>query len=96
MKVVLAYSGGLDTTVLLTWLQEKYNAEVICYCSNVGQEEELDGLEEKALKHGAVKCYVDDVQEEFAADYIYPMMQANAIYAAITFPIILDLPPAAS
>ena len=80
MKVVLAYSGGLDTTVLLTWLQEKYNAEVICYCSNVGQEEELDGLEEKALKHGAVKCYVDDVQEEFAADYIYPMMQANAIY----------------
>jgi argininosuccinate synthase len=80
MKVVLAYSGGLDTTVLLTWLQEKYNAEVICYCSNVGQEEELDGLEAKALKHGAVKCYVDDVQEEFAADYIYPMMQANAIY----------------
>ena len=80
MKVVLAYSGGLDTTVLLTWLQEKYDAEVICYCSNVGQEEELDGLEEKALKHGAVKCYVDDVQEEFAADYIYPMLQANAIY----------------
>ncbi len=80
MKVVLAYSGGLDTTVLLTWLQEKYDAEVICYCSNVGQEEELDGLEEKALKHGAVKCYVDNVEEEFAADYIYPIMQANAIY----------------
>lgn len=80
MKVVLAYSGGLDTTVLLTWLQEKYDAEVVCYCANVGQEEELDGLEEKALKHGAVKCYVDNVQEEFAADYIYPMMQANAIY----------------
>jgi argininosuccinate synthase len=80
MKVVLAYSGGLDTTVLLTWLQEKYAAEVICYCANVGQEEELDGLEEKALQHGAVKCYVDNVEEEFAADYIYPMMQANAIY----------------
>ncbi len=80
MKVVLAYSGGLDTTVLLTWLQETYNAQVICYCANVGQEEELDGLQEKALKHGAVKCYVDDVQEAFAADYIYPMMQANAIY----------------
>ena len=80
MKVVLAYSGGLDTTVLLTWLQEKYNAEVICYCANVGQAEELDGLEEKALKHGAVKCYVDDVQEIFAAEYIYPIMQANAIY----------------
>ncbi len=80
MKVVLAYSGGLDTTVLLTWLQEKYDAEVICYCANVGQEEELDGLEEKALAHGAVKCYVDNVEEEFAADYIFPMMQANAIY----------------
>ena len=80
MKVVLAYSGGLDTTVLLTWLQEKYNAEVICYCANVGQEEELDGLEEKALKHGAVKCYVDNVEEEFARDFIFPMMQANAIY----------------
>ncbi len=80
MKVVLAYSGGLDTTVLLTWLQEKYNAEVICYCANVGQEDELDGLEEKALKHGAVKCYVDNIEEDFAKDYIYPMMQANAIY----------------
>ena len=80
MKVVLAYSGGLDTTVLLTWLQEKYDAEVICYCSNVGQDEELEGLEARALEHGAVKCYVDDVQEEFARDYIFPMMQANAIY----------------
>ncbi len=80
MKVVLAYSGGLDTTVLLTWLQEKYDAEVVCYCANLGQEEELDGLEERALKHGAAKCIVDDVQEEFAKDYIYPIMQANAIY----------------
>ena len=80
MKVVLAYSGGLDTTVLLTWLQEKYNADVICYCANVGQDDELDGLEAQALKHGAVKCYVDDVQNEFVADYIFPMMQANAIY----------------
>ena len=80
MKVVLAYSGGLDTTVLLTWLQEKYDAEVICYCANVGQEEELDGLEEKAMKHGASKCIVDNIEEEFAKDYIFPMMQANAIY----------------
>ncbi len=80
MKVILAYSGGLDTTVLLTWLQEKYDAEVICYCANVGQGEELDGLEEKALKHGAAKCYVDNVEEDFAKDYIFPMMQANAIY----------------
>jgi len=80
MKVVLAYSGGLDTTVLLTWLQEQFNAEVICYCANVGQEEELDGLEEKAMKHGASKCIVDNIEEEFAKDYIFPMMQANAIY----------------
>ena len=80
MKVVLAYSGGLDTTVLLTWLQETYKAQVICYCSNVGQEEELDGLEAKALKHGAIKCIVDDVREEFARDFVFPMMQANAIY----------------
>lgn len=80
MKVILAYSGGLDTTVLLTWLQEKYDAEVICYCANVGQEDELDGLEQRAIEHGAVKCYVDDVQEEFTADYVFPMMQANAIY----------------
>jgi len=80
MKVVLAYSGGLDTTVLLTWLQEKYDAEVICYCANVGQEEELDGLEEKALKHGAARCVVDNLEEEFARDYIFPIMQANAIY----------------
>ncbi len=80
MKVVLAYSGGLDTTVLLMWLQEQYNAEVVCYCANVGQGDELDGLEEKALQHGAVKCYADDVEEEFARDYIFPMMQANAIY----------------
>ena len=80
MKVVLAYSGGLDTTVLLTWLQEKYDAEVICYCADLGQEEELDGLEERALSHGAAKCFVDNVQEEFARDYIYPIMQANAIY----------------
>ena len=80
MKVILAYSGGLDTTVLLTWLQEKYDAEVICYCANVGQEDELDGLEQRAIEHGAVKCYVDDVQEEFTKDYVFPMMQANAIY----------------
>ena len=80
MKVILAYSGGLDTTVLLTWLQEKYDAEVICYCANVGQEDELDGLEQRAIEHGAVKCYVDDVQEEFTADYVFPMMQANAMY----------------
>ena len=80
MKVVLAYSGGLDTTVLLTWLQETYDAEVICYCANVGQEEELEGLEQRALDHGAKKCFIDDVQEEFVNDYVFPIFQANAIY----------------
>ncbi|MDT8390758.1 MAG: argininosuccinate synthase [Lentisphaeria bacterium] len=80
MKVVLAYSGGLDTSVILTWLQEKYNAEVITFCADLGQEEELDGLDEKALAHGAVKSYVEDLTDTFAADYIFPMMQANAIY----------------
>ncbi len=80
MKVVLAYSGGLDTSCILTWLQEKYNAEVITYCADVGQEEELDGLHEKAKACGAVKSYVEDLTEEFAKDFIFPMFQANAIY----------------
>ncbi len=80
MKVVLAYSGGLDTSCILTWLQEKYQAEVITYCANVGQEEELDGLHEKAKACGAVKSYIEDLTEEFARDFIFPMFQANAIY----------------
>lgn len=80
MKVVLAYSGGLDTSVILKWLQEKYDADVITFCADVGQEEELDGLHEKAKATGAVKSYIDDLTEEFAADFIFPMMQANAIY----------------
>jgi argininosuccinate synthase len=80
MKIVLAYSGGLDTSVLLAWLKETYQAEVIAFCADVGQEEELHGLEEKALKTGASKCYIDDLTEEFARDFIFPMIQANAIY----------------
>ncbi|HAN82157.1 MAG: argininosuccinate synthase [Akkermansiaceae bacterium] len=80
MKIVVAYSGGLDTSVLLLWLKEKYNAEIIAYCADVGQAEELDGLEEKALSTGASKCYIGDLKEEFAGDYIYPMFQANAVY----------------
>ena len=80
MKVILAYSGGLDTSCILTWLQEKYNAEVITYCADVGQAEELDGIDEKALACGAKKSYVEDLNEEFAKDYIFPMFQANAIY----------------
>ena len=79
-KVVLAYSGGLDTSCLLTWLKETYGCEVVCFCANVGQEEELTGLDEKAKKTGASKCYIRDLEEEFARDYVFPMMQANAIY----------------
>ncbi|MEN9470027.1 MAG: hypothetical protein RL630_1760 [Verrucomicrobiota bacterium] len=79
-KIVVAYSGGLDTSVILNWLKETYGAEIIAFCADVGQAEELDGLEEKALKTGASKCYVDDLCSEFARDFIFPMMQAGAIY----------------
>ncbi len=80
MKIVVAYSGGLDTSVLLMWLKETYAADVIAFCADVGQGEELDGLEEKALTTGASKCFVGDMREEFARDFIYPMFQANALY----------------
>jgi argininosuccinate synthase len=80
MKIVLAYSGGLDTSVLLTWLKEKYNAEIIAFCADVGQEEELRGLRQKAKRTGASKMYIDNLQDEFARDFIYPIMQAGAIY----------------
>src|SRR5262245_23919161 len=80
MKIVLAYSGGLDTSVLLLWLKEKYDAEMIAFCANIGQEEELKGLDKKARQTGASKLYIDDLQEEFARDFIFPMIQAGAIY----------------
>lgn len=80
MKIVLAYSGGLDTSVILSWIKEKYDAEIVAYCANIGQEEELKGLEGKARKTGAAKCYIADLQEEFARDFIFPMIQAGAIY----------------
>jgi len=80
MKILVAYSGGLDTSVLLKWLKEKYSAEIIAYCADVGQADELDGLEEKALGTGASKYFLGDLKEEFARDYIFPMIQANAIY----------------
>ncbi|MCX7590868.1 MAG: argininosuccinate synthase, partial [Kiritimatiellae bacterium] len=80
MKIVLAYSGGLDTSVILSWLKESYDAEVIAFCANIGQEEELEGLEKKALSTGATRCYISDLREEFARDFIFPMMQAGAIY----------------
>ncbi|MEM9017594.1 MAG: argininosuccinate synthase domain-containing protein, partial [Verrucomicrobiota bacterium] len=79
-KIVVAYSGGLDTSVLLTWLRDTYEAEVVAYCADVGQGEELDGLEEKALNTGASACIIDDLKDTFAAEFIFPMIQAEAIY----------------
>ena len=70
-KIVVAYSGGLDTSVILKWVRDEYDAEVIAYCADVGQEEELDGLEDKALNTGASKCIIDDLRAEFASDYIF-------------------------
>src|SRR5438093_5106826 len=80
MKIVLAYSGGLDTSVILRWLKENYEAEIIAFCADIGQEEELEDLEAKALRTGASKCYIDNLQGEFARDFIFPMIQAGAIY----------------
>ena len=79
-KVVLAYSGGLDTSIIVPWLIENYCCEVICYTADLGQEQELDGLEEKALKIGASKVIVEDLREEFLTDYIFPTMRAGAVY----------------
>ena len=79
-KIVLAYSGGLDTSVILTWLRETYGAEVIAFCADVGQDEELDGLDEKARATGASKCVIADLKEEFARDFCFPMLRANAVY----------------
>jgi argininosuccinate synthase len=79
-KAVLAYSGGLDTSVIVPWLKNNYGCEVICVTANLGQEEELEGLEEKALASGASKAYIEDLREEFITDYIYPTLMAGAIY----------------
>ena len=80
-KVVLAYSGGLDTSIIIPWLKENYNnCEVICVSGNVGQASELEGLEEKAIKTGASKIYIEDLTKEFIEDYIYPTLKAGAVY----------------
>ena len=79
-KVVLAYSGGLDTSVMIPWLKDHYDCEVVAMCANLGQADELDGLEEKAIKTGACAVYIEDLREEFITDYIYPTMRAGAIY----------------
>ena len=82
-KIVLAYSGGLDTSVMLRWLKEQYGCEVVCYCADVGQGEEMDGLEAKALATGASKLYVEDLREEFVREYVWTAVKANAVYEGV-------------
>jgi argininosuccinate synthase len=79
-KVVLAYSGGLDTSVILRWLIETYGCEVVAFCADLGQEEDLEAVRAKALKTGASKVFIDDLREEFAKEYVFPMLRANAVY----------------
>ncbi|HEX8198523.1 MAG TPA: argininosuccinate synthase [Pyrinomonadaceae bacterium] len=82
-KVILAYSGGLDTSAMLLWLKEKYDCEVVCFCADVGQGEELSGLDEKAKATGASKLYVEDLREEFVRDYVWTAVKANALYEGV-------------
>ena len=82
-KIVLAYSGGLDTSVMLHWLQEQYGCEVVCYCADVGQGQELAGLEAKALATGASKLYVEDLRDEFVREYVWTAVKANAVYEGV-------------
>lgn len=79
-KVVLAYSGGLDTSVIVPWLKNNYGCEVVCFCADLGQEEELDGLESKALASGASRLYIRDLREEFLTDFVFPTLRAGAVY----------------
>ncbi|MDE2856840.1 MAG: argininosuccinate synthase [Chloroflexota bacterium] len=79
-KIVLAYSGGLDTSVIVPWLKNNYGCEVVCFCADLGQEEELEGLEAKAIASGASKLYIRDLREEFLTDFVFPTMRAGAIY----------------
>ena len=79
-KVILAYSGGLDTTAIIPWLKENFDYDVVCCCIDCGQDEELDGLEERAKLSGASKLYIEDITDEFAEEYIIPCVQAGAVY----------------
>ena len=79
-KVVLAYSGGLDTSAILYWLKDHYKCDVIAFCADLGQGEDLQGIKQKALAVGASKVYVEDLREEFVKHYVFPMLRANAVY----------------
>ena len=80
MKVVLAYSGGLDTSVILRWLQEVYNADIVAFCADLGQKENLAAIKAKALRMGCSKAVVENITEEFVSEYVFPMLRANAVY----------------
>lgn len=80
MKIVLAYSGGLDTSVAISWLKDRYKADIVAYCADLGQGEDLEAVREKALRTGAVSVYVEDLKEEFVRDFVFPMLRANAVY----------------
>ena len=82
-KIVLAYSGGLDTSVMLHWLKRRYDCEVVCFCADLGQGEELSGLEEKARATGASKLYIEDLREEFVREYVWTAVKANAVYEGV-------------
>jgi argininosuccinate synthase len=82
-KIVLAYSGGLDTSAMLLWLKEAYGSEIVCFCADIGQGAELDGLEEKAKKTGASKCHIVDLRDEFVRDYVWTAVKANAVYEGV-------------
>src|SRR5438067_10041481 len=82
-KIVLAYSGGLDTSVMLRWIRERYGCEVVCYCADVGQGEELDGLDAKARETGASKLFIEDLREEFVREYVWTAVKANAVYEGV-------------
>ena len=94
-KCVLAYSGGLDTSIIIPWLKENYGCEVIAVAADVGQGTELDGLEEKALKTGASKLYIEDLTDEFVDEYIIPTMKAGAKYEGYLLGTSFARPPIA-
>ncbi|MBP5565731.1 MAG: argininosuccinate synthase, partial [Lachnospiraceae bacterium] len=79
-KFLLAYSGGLDTSIIIPWLLEHYDCEVVAYCGEVGVGVDHDYLEKKALKCGAIKCIIEDITDEFVSDFVYPTLKANAVY----------------
>ena len=79
-KVVLAYSGGLDTSIIIHWLKENYDYDVVCVCGDVGQGKETDGLEERALRTGAIKCYIEDLRDDYDENYIFPTLKSGAVY----------------